>query len=283
MKCDKCNQEIEGVYVGPGDEVRWSDGTHGVVKCGYISNKPDVVAVSWDECRPVFENPSDLRTPDGRPVLGFKDPRDERIKELERVVEHHKRAAYDSLCAWMTLAPASDNDKINEMQKRIKELEAELRGRVKLDDEAIEKIRKSMLKHAGYISHSMLEDGVVKALRDFRDGMPELLPCPFCGDDAVLGKGLDEAHWMVMCVECDAEVETWRKEDAIANWNRRADLVPKVDAKVLADRIIDELLYDIRDHDQGGYEGCACKWEFSEDEIKASLLSLLTEHLKDKE
>lgn len=58
--------------------------------------------------------------------------------------------------------------------------------------------------------------------------MPKLKPCPFCGDDAVLGKGVDEFFWMVMCIGCDAEVETPSQEDAIANWNRRASAIDTV-------------------------------------------------------
>lgn len=75
---------------------------------------------------------------------------------------------------------------------------------------------------------------------------PELLPCPFCGGEAVISRagGNDErsgyrATWLVTCLMCPSKTSAtdimnkngWSiakegetKARAIANWNRRTDL-----------------------------------------------------------
>ena len=54
-----------------------------------------------------------------------------------------------------------------------------------------------------------------------------LLPCPFCGKAATLGRNSSNGSYYVHCAknDCDVEAATlhWKHEaDAIAAWNRRA-------------------------------------------------------------
>ena len=56
--------------------------------------------------------------------------------------------------------------------------------------------------------------------------MDELKPCPFCGSKAEIYQHGDDydSPWAVECVACFATL--WprkNKEDAIKEWNRRAD------------------------------------------------------------
>jgi Lar family restriction alleviation protein len=64
--------------------------------------------------------------------------------------------------------------------------------------------------------------------------LPEtLLPCPFCGGEAVVGEGLSggslgNAHYyFVNCTEClssnsmGADAQVWSREYAIEHWNMR--------------------------------------------------------------
>jgi Lar family restriction alleviation protein len=56
---------------------------------------------------------------------------------------------------------------------------------------------------------------------------PELLPCPFCGGSAkVTGSRYGSARaYQVMCLDCNASSGFLAfEEDAIAAWNRRADI-----------------------------------------------------------
>lgn len=148
MKCDKCNQEIEGVYVGPGDGVHGAGGGTGIVLCAHPSNL-NCLLVEWSGREaPRFMHHSNLRTVFGNPVLGFRDPRDERIKELEAEVA----AARESTSLHMFLTK-------DELQRL---------GWVKLDDEAIVKIH----AHACAIAAKDFswEFAYGEALRDFRDG-----------------------------------------------------------------------------------------------------------------
>lgn len=59
--------------------------------------------------------------------------------------------------------------------------------------------------------------------------MGELLPCPFCGSSEVRGatySPVDGEEWqLVVCTSCGAETnDCATKAEAIAAWNRRADL-----------------------------------------------------------
>ena len=65
--------------------------------------------------------------------------------------------------------------------------------------------------------YATLED----ALREAEDGMPTLLPCPFCGSQAeIAAMSLIPRIW---CTECSAEMraDTW--EELVRMWNRRTD------------------------------------------------------------
>lgn len=59
--------------------------------------------------------------------------------------------------------------------------------------------------------------------KPFPDGA--VLPCPFCGDDAVFGKGRDEIFFAVYCLGCEAEYEAFTKEEAYSGWNRRTSAI----------------------------------------------------------
>ena len=59
----------------------------------------------------------------------------------------------------------------------------------------------------------------------------ELKPCPFCGGEAVLTQedcyGYYHDDWLVFCEDCDLYLgfaRQYAKEQAIAAWNRRANL-----------------------------------------------------------
>lgn len=60
--------------------------------------------------------------------------------------------------------------------------------------------------------------------------MADLLPCPFCGSEALFGEGLN--YWFVHCVECLASTDMlmatgkkYEQDDAAELWNKRADPV----------------------------------------------------------
>lgn len=57
----------------------------------------------------------------------------------------------------------------------------------------------------------------------------KLLPCPFCGGEAVLEHGTEYAPWFeVDCPNCDAEGPTRPTEaEAIEAWNRRSERTAK--------------------------------------------------------
>ena len=54
----------------------------------------------------------------------------------------------------------------------------------------------------------------------------ELRPCPFCGGERVelicMGTRDDDPH-LVECDDCDATASGMDREEAVANWNRRAE------------------------------------------------------------
>ena len=143
MKCDKCGSELDGVFVGPGDVVITMSGER-VTVYGMFT---DMFAVGVAGCSRGWTFViRDCRTLDGRPVLGFRDPRDERIKELEK-----------------ELAEARGHPNIT---KALNALHRE--GWVKLDDQAIQKIH----TRAGELWAKDLSWQFTygQALRDFRDG-----------------------------------------------------------------------------------------------------------------
>ena len=52
--------------------------------------------------------------------------------------------------------------------------------------------------------------------------LSELLPCPFCGGDAMLVSTRAAPEAWVRCVDCDASAKMFSQdEDAVAAWNRR--------------------------------------------------------------
>lgn len=57
----------------------------------------------------------------------------------------------------------------------------------------------------------------------------KLLPCPFCGGEAVLEHGTEYAPWFeVDCPNCDAEGPVRPTEaEAIEAWNKRAERTAK--------------------------------------------------------
>lgn len=51
----------------------------------------------------------------------------------------------------------------------------------------------------------------------------QLLPCPFCGGEAIVErKGSFRQSNIVTCTECGCRVESGDVFDATASWNRRA-------------------------------------------------------------
>lgn len=88
--CNTCGQPLpdQPVYVGPGDWVEYESTLFKVVGkshryAGLIVIE-GVVRLNAPRVRP-----DKLRTLDGRPIAGFRDPRDERIKELEAKVSEY--------------------------------------------------------------------------------------------------------------------------------------------------------------------------------------------------
>ena len=59
------------------------------------------------------------------------------------------------------------------------------------------------------------------------DNQIELLPCPFCGGEAILTSretNYFATRYFVMCEQCHAESKNCQhKEDAVYAWNKRAD------------------------------------------------------------
>lgn len=109
--CTTCGQPIpEPVYVGPGDVVTSQRERYEIIG---TSKSGTVWALRLDNRWPITLSPIEMyRTPDGRPIAGFKDPRDERIRELQRDREERN---------------ALVEERIHHM-RRIDELEAKVSG-----------------------------------------------------------------------------------------------------------------------------------------------------------
>lgn len=57
--------------------------------------------------------------------------------------------------------------------------------------------------------------------------MKELKPCPFCGGEAKLTKGITYLDNYVTCCECFSRTKTYNtKESAIKSWNKRNAWIP---------------------------------------------------------
>lgn len=68
--------------------------------------------------------------------------------------------------------------------------------------------------------------------------MVELLPCPFCGGEALLGETLDNA-WYAQCAQddCTPIARHWgTKAEALAAWNKRA---PSTDHEKLVRAVVE--------------------------------------------
>lgn len=61
--------------------------------------------------------------------------------------------------------------------------------------------------------------------------MPELKPCPFCGDEAIYittaikAGNIVKEFYSISCLGCNAEIYKYCKteEEAVEAWNRRAE------------------------------------------------------------
>lgn len=119
--CNTCGQPIpdEPVYVGPGDQVTWGGGVRTVVG---PSIDPRCVVLEVDDYFSYVAVVGYMHTLDGRPIAGFRDPRDERIKELEE--------------QWAAALTASKEsvEQLGDARLRIAELEAQLAKRRTLCD-----------------------------------------------------------------------------------------------------------------------------------------------------
>lgn len=198
MKCQNCGHDPdEPVYVGPGDKVGLKRGS-----CVYT------VLASPRSCRITVYDASedvtgtyginDLSTLDGRPVAGYRDPRDERIKELEarateqgysvcelsqaRSVMRERIAELESelfavkncngnACAEL----AVKRNELRAANERIKELEAKSPNPlVGLTDEQLKSVKKTFMDWAGYNCHTHFENACLRLLRDIRDNKLEV-------------------------------------------------------------------------------------------------------------
>lgn len=79
---------------------------------------------------------------------------------------------------------------------------------------------------------------------------PKLLPCPFCGGEAMLGQDPTHGSWAVQCLGCDAEyISHQDPADVVAaGWNRRADLVPQVDVEGLRWALVSAVISRLGEH-----------------------------------
>ncbi len=66
--------------------------------------------------------------------------------------------------------------------------------------------------------------------------MPELLPCPFCGENAKIISGGPGNHF-IQCQRCAASTDDGSQERAVECWNRRADLCASGQVQALVDRL----------------------------------------------
>ena len=82
----------------------------------------------------------------------------------------------------------------------------------------------------GAIKKALVEQEKSKSLDDIERAMSNtLLPCPFCGGEAVPTQedcfGYYNDTWMVFCEACDLYIgfaKQYTKEQASSAWNRRA-------------------------------------------------------------
>jgi len=104
------DKAVDAVTVGPGDEVRWADEIHRVVGPSLL-NPTSIVIKSVNSGHTRTLSHHLVRTPDGRPVSGFREPDDafwkaqyytsmgwfadarDRIDKLEREIEGYKMGA----------------------------------------------------------------------------------------------------------------------------------------------------------------------------------------------
>ena len=211
------DKAVDAVTVGPGDEVLYGGDPDrltwtviGPAQVYQRENEPQRIVIQHGDLRGVHtHNPpiEALRTPDGRPVSGFREPRAELVNAKDSVLLGQRIVELEKYVVELEGRPVMQTE-WEQQQARIAELEQELRGArrlreiaheagtklrherdearaerdeavayrrrdepwVRLDDETIERVTRLLLP-GDYATRDMWWH-VPNVLRDLRDGKP---------------------------------------------------------------------------------------------------------------
>lgn len=91
----------------------------------------------------------------------------------------------------------------------------------------------------------------------------ELLPCPFCGGQAIpmhhCSTDVDDEHCLVMCMDCYGRTVGETISEAIESWNRRAESKAVAKAPVVHGRWIEKSDYMV-------CSVCSEEWNFCDND-----------------
>jgi Lar family restriction alleviation protein len=111
--------------------------------------------------------------------------------------------------------------------------------------------------------------------------MKELKPCPFCGGEAKLTKGITYLDNYVTCCECFSRTKTYNtKESAIKSWNKRNAWIPceerlpeKSGNYIVTMKVTNKLNETYYDVIEATYWSSLKTWEDTVDDISVNVIA----------